>query len=404
MKTFAYRAVHACGKIHQGTLAAENENALAFALGRRQLELIDAREKKNFAPRQASLPSRRVAAKDKAAFSSQMDDLLRAGIPLPQALELTLEACGEGGMRDAITALETSVRSGCGIAQALRAQNGLFDPIALALLETGERSGDLAQAFASLSAHLNAQETLRAALRRALRYPLFLMCVAGAATGFMLGWVVPQIVGFLASETRDLPFATRLLVASADAFLATWWIPLVAAGFCFVLIKALRRVSESMARAVDGLVLNIPFFGPLNRALALARFMQGLALLLKNGAPLLDSLRACAHVLNNRALEAQVEKAREALLSGASFSVATMGFFPPFVSKTLKISERSGAFLSVLEETARTTEKRVNEKVRSFLGALEPALTSLVGGVLAWVVLAVLGPLYASLGSLSGGL
>ncbi len=402
MKAFAYRAVHTSGKLHKGTLVAENENELVSVLGRKNLELIEARETRK---RTQTTPSKKQKDEiGKQTFIGQMEDLLAAGIPFPEALALILETIGGGETKDRLTTIESYVRAGSSLSQAFAQQKGWFDPISLAIIEAGEQSGNMCTTFERLSSHLKKQKEFNQTLRRAIRYPLFLLCVAVSVTSFMMLWVVPQIVGFLLSNGETLPLATRLLITSAKIFAALWWlIPsalfVITGSFLFA-----RLFSSSITRITDGWLLHIPFLGPIWHKLAVARLTASLTLLLKSGLSLPASLAIAKKSLNNRYLETLIDHAGESLLGGQSFSQATQMLFSPFLLQLIRIGEKSNQLPKVLNEIARTTEKEARSCLTSFLGALEPALTLLVGGLLAWIVLAVLGPLYGSLGSISGGL
>jgi len=164
-----------------------------------------------------------------------------------------------------------------------------------------------------------------------------------------------------------------------------------------------RTLHPAFAQKTDALLLQIPYLGPICRALALARFTASLTILLKSGLALPQALTAAQDTLGNRALAAQTESARNVLVTGAPFSVAMAGLYAPLDLYALRVAETSGALTRVLERTAISLEARADRAMDHFLGLIEPALTLMVGALLAWVVLAVLGPIYGNLGVLGGG-
>ncbi|HBM90870.1 MAG TPA: hypothetical protein DD400_03200, partial [Rhodospirillaceae bacterium] len=261
MKAFTYRAVHASGKLHKGTLVAENENELVSVLGRKNLELITAKETKK-RPQNRSYKKQKDET-NKLTFINQMEDLLRAGLPFFEALALILETIGSGETKDRLTTIECSVRAGSSLSQAFTEQNGWFDPISLAIIESGEQSGDLSATFERLSSHLKKQKEFHQTLRRALRYPLFLLCVATSVTSFMMLWVVPQIVGFLLNNGETLPLATRLLIISTEVFATLWWLIPSALLTIMTGLFLARLVSSAITRITDGWLLHLPFLGPI---------------------------------------------------------------------------------------------------------------------------------------------
>lgn len=403
MSAFAYRAVHASGRIHKGRMKAGNEEELAFALGEMGLELIEARPEKSRSPARPRI-ERSVRAERKIALCEQMQDLLQAGLPFAEAFALIQETQAPGPFADALQDIARNVKAGSGIAKAFAAPSGLFDPLFLAILETGEQSGNLANAFDRLAQHLRKQETLRRQTLRALRYPLFLLALALGVTTFMMALVVPQIVGFLYGLEGDLPVATHLLIRSADIFASVWWgLPVFLGGIGAAVIAA-RRLAPGAVRTTDDWLLRLPFLGPVLRQLALARLLTSLHLLINSGLGVPDALALAARSAGNAALAATNLRARDDLVAGQAFSLSMAGLVAPPVVQRIRIGEKSGQLGKTLETIARSYEREAENSLAGFLGALEPALTLLVGGLLVWIVLAVLGPVYGALGPLSRGM
>jgi type IV pilus assembly protein PilC len=402
MKSFAYRAVHSSGKLHKGTLRAENENELSAVLGRKNLELISAKALRTKSARTFRTPIK--GETERLHFTSQMEDLLRAGLPFTQALSVIIESLPESATKDNLLSIESKIRAGASIKQAFESEQGWFDPVSLAILEAGEESGKLPEIFARLARHFKKQQELRMTTRRALRYPLFLLTLACCVTCFMMLWVVPQILTFLIAEGRELPLTTRILMTAAELFSALWWLLPASALSLGAAYFLARRFSDRAHRYMDALLLRVPFIGTLWHDLALARWSESLTLLLTSGVPLPKALLMAHASLGNKELSCLAQQGRLALLDGTSFSIAMQPLFSPFLFQLVRIGEQTGTLHKMLDETAKGCEKKAQESLSSFLGALEPALTVLVGALLAWIVLAVLGPLYTSLGVLSGGM
>ncbi len=401
MTSFSYRAVHKTGRVQKGLMAAANENELASVLRGLDLELIEARRQKPNAS--LHLPER-VDPKQTAALCTQLRDLLNAGLPFADALDLVIEAMPPGGFQTKLATMAQTLRAGASVYETFGQHKTLFDPVFLAILDSGERGGDLSVTFARLADQFRWQLRLKAALRRALRYPLFLTFVAACVTSFMMAFVVPEIVLFLAGLGTDLPFATRLLIASADIFATLWWmLPLLALSL-FVALFVGRKISSSFKESSDGFLLRLPGLGSIIKKLALARFAASFSALLSSGLSLPSSLETAAGTLGNAFLAARARVAAAQLHEGAALSETLTPLFPQTALQMIKVSEKSGRLPQTIADLAKLYETEAQESVESFLGALEPALTLFVGGLLAWIVLAVLGPVYGSLGALAGGI
>jgi len=405
MTVFAYRAVHASGRVQKGHMNAANENELAFTLKQLDLELIQARQQRpSLAATLGKRFQARIDPRQRIALCSQMEDLLRAGVPFFEALGVVVGMMPEGPLQTNLLSAAQAIQAGGSASESFAQHPLLFDPVFLALLKAGEQSGDLGTTFARLAQHLRWQNKIRRAFSRALRYPLFLLSVAVCVTSFMMGFVVPEIVSFLTSLGTELPWPTRLLIASASACAALWWlVPMLGLGLWGFFVFA-RHSSPALAARADGWLLNVPGLGRVLRRLALARFATSFTLLSKSGLPLQTALAIGAETLGNRALSAYAHEAARLVGEGRALSQATSALFPPFVQQMIRVGEKSGAMTKALDEVAKLYEREGQEAVETFLGALEPMLTLLVGGILAWIVLAVLGPVYGSLGPLARGI
>ena len=217
----------------------------------------------------------------------------------------------------------------------------------------------------------------------------------------MMTMVVPRVLDFLNTVAGELPLSTRLLIKVSELFADYWWVALLALAVSIMAVMAFRRHSESFALRSDGWLLALPGLGPTLHKLAVARFAHNFALLLQSGADLPAALHTAKAVLGNRALMATAAEAEQRVLAGQSFSTSTAELFPPFVAQMIRVGEQSGCLTATLENVTRYYDTETQAAVEGFIGALEPALTILVGAILAWVVLAVLGPVYGSLGKLN---
>jgi len=402
MPPYTYRAVHASGRIHRGQLVASNEDELHHFLRESGLELIEAKARRLSGSNVFRKVLRRgVSLHQRAMFCRQMADLLRAGLPFLQALQGIIESQPPGALRDKLEDMQRHVNQGSSIAAAFARHSGLFNPVVLAILRAGETGGDLVTTFGQIASYLQWQARFHEQLVRALRYPLFLLCLALGVTAFMMISVVPRVMDFLSSLSDELPFLTRILIGLSHAFVEGWWIVLsfvLVSGFLFTIA---RHCFESFALLSDRWLLALPGFGKTLSRLAIARFAQSFSLLLQSGVPLPHALQTARAVLGNRALALAAKNAEEHVLAGQSLSAATRELFPPFVTQIIRVGEQSGRLYATLEEVTRHYDAEARDVVERFIGALEPALTILVGALLAWVVLAVLGPVYSSLGLLN---
>ena len=403
MTRYAYRALHASGSVHRGESEAANENALMSHLHTLNLELIEARPCRTSGG-SSRASQRNVDHRHLIRITGQLADLLAAGIDLPQALRSLYLALTPSPLRDALMAIATDVTAGANVTQAFARHSRFFPPLYLTLLGAGEASGDLADAFLRLKRQLVWQDEIATALRRAVRYPLFLLTVACGVTCFMMLYVVPQMVTFLLSLGTALPFSTRILIGFAQGFGKVWWfMPLAGAGGVSFLLSA-RREGSRFALPASRLLLRLPLIGAILNDFACARVLTAFALLLQSGRDVPEALQSAAATAGNVSITARLMTAREAIIAGESVSAAMSSLLSPFALQLVKSGELCGRLGPTLDEAASLYEREAREKTNSLIGSLEPALTLLVGALLAWVVLSVLGPVYGSLGTLGRSL
>jgi type IV pilus assembly protein PilC len=215
----------------------------------------------------------------------------------------------------------------------------------------------------------------------------------------MMTFVVPQVTSFLLSNSGELPFATRALIATSEFFADYWWLilglPALAVGIAAYLAKA----SDRFATWLDAAKLKLPVLGPVHQKLALARFAHFFGLTFQSGIDILTCLDTGSRVVGNRVLAAALSLARKDVQAGSTLSVAlkATGQFPHLVVRMFKIGEESGNLNDALGNVSYFYDREVDDSVQRMIGMIEPALTIAIGAVVLWVVVAVIGPLYDSI-------
>jgi len=212
--------------------------------------------------------------------------------------------------------------------------------------------------------------------------------------------VIPPIIQFLGTIDAELPLSTRILISASDVFANYGLILLTVIALAALILLAARRSSEKTALKIDRLILQLPLAGSVLRKLALSRFAHSFAILFQSGIGVIESMKGAGGTLGNRALSAMLTEAEQQVRSGRTLSVALGDLLPPFAVHMLRIGERSNQLGKALDDIAVTADRESAEIVTQLIGAMEPMLTMLIGGMLAWIVLAVLGPIYGSLGKI----
>lgn len=412
MPTYRYRAASPSGAIFKGLAAAAHESELAQRLGASGLELISTRERKPGSPVSAKSgaettpdfpprPRKKVPPETLALFCQQMADILKAGVPFLGALQDLGPTSENAALRETLSDIERGINHGKRIGAAFAAHPKSFPPVFLAILAAGEASGDMAATFSRLARDQRYRAESRERLRRAIRYPVFLLALALGVAGFMMTQVVPPIVSFLNDMNSDLPPATRLLIGISNLLAQSAMPIFLALLAAAVSAVALHRCSRRASLALDRAMLRLPIVGPILLRFALARFAQSFALLFQSGLKVPEALKAARDSLNNRALAAELDDGERRLISGSPLNEALNRLFPPFALRMLRHGERNGRLSQSLDDIASICGREAERASERIIGSLEPALTIFVGSLLAWIVLAVLGPVYSGLAKMN---
>jgi type II secretory pathway component PulF len=398
MPQFAYRAKDRQLNVVEGTIEAESESAALSRLGREGIFPISVSEAgtrpaggeapRRFAPARVSKPAL-------AYTTRQLADLLGGGLPLLSALTLLAKQTEHRALQRVIDRLAGAVRDGRTFSDALGEHPAVFPPLYVSMIRAAEVGGALEQALARL-ADLGEQEAeLTARVRSASAYPLFVLAMAVAMTGFLMAYVIPTLSQVFVESGQVLPWPTRFVLGVSGLVTHGWWVLLLAAVLLGWSLRAWRRSPAGRA-ASDRLLLTLPGFGGLLRRLDIARFARNLGVLIGQGVPVLQALRVAEQTLANHVVRGAVARVEEAVREGSTVAaaLAASGQFPVFVSNMVAVGEEAGTVDAALLKVAGTYEREVDRTIRTLTTILEPVLLVAVGGVVMLIVLAMLLPIF----------
>jgi len=394
VSTYTYRAATATGAIRRGRLAALNPQELEARLRLLGLDLIDAR------PHDVGRWSRRatVPRRELIAFCVHLETTLTARVQLIDALADLAESTTHARFREIVSVVLDRVREGSSLSAAMREYPFVFDPVFLGLVESGERSGHLDQIFARLAANLKWQDEIISATKKAITYPAFTLAVLTGATLFILLYLVPQLSEFIRSASDGkLPFQTRLLLQMSLGLQAYWYLlPVPPLLLCLTVFVIGRSGSENLKRRVDGLRLRLPVIGAILSRLAIARFAGLFGMLYASGVPVLVSLEVAEGAIGNRALADGAQRARSRIAQGSSMTdaFAEAALFPNLLLRMIRIGETTGEIDKAMRNVTYFYEREIKDSIERLEALAEPVLTLVLGLLLGWLMMAVLGPLY----------
>jgi type IV pilus assembly protein PilC len=399
MASFVYKAVDKQGRPARGSLDAANDVDLELRLRRMGLDLITYRTEEKSASRYAR---GRVSRVDLITFCIDVEQIARSGIPLIDGLRDLRDSMENPRFREVLTSVIEDMEGGKVLSQCLAAHPEVFNPVFVSLVRAGELAGTLPEVFESLGASLRWQDELASMTKRLMIYPALVLLVVSAVVFFLLVWLVPQITQLITTMRVEVPFQTRMLTLLSDT-VRTWWpllisVPVFAAAAVMVWI----RRSDKAAYLWDYAKLRIPVTGPILQKIILSRFASFFAMMYRSGITVLDALRNSEDVVGNRVIADGLRRATQQITAGDSLAEAfqNTGIFPNLVVRMLRLGETTGALDTALMNVNYFYGRDVRESVDRAMKLIEPALTMGLGLVMAFILWAVLSPVYDILGKL----
>jgi type IV pilus assembly protein PilC len=272
----------------------------------------------------------------------------------------------------------------------------VFDQVFVSLIHSGEASGRLPEVLRNLTGTLKWEDELASQTRRLAMYPVFIGGIVAVATCFLMVYMVPQLKQFVKSMGEALPMQTRVLFFVSDFFVDYWYAVLAVPVVLVVGFIVLIHTSPLARQKFDDFKLRLPFVGEILRKIILSRFATTFSLLYASGIPVIDAVRTTQNVVGNAAVRRGLERVEQRVVEGQNLTSAFQhtGFFPPLVIRMLRVGESTGALDKALSNVSYFYDRDVRESVEKVQQLIEPALTLLLGGLLGWIALSVLGPIY----------
>ena len=398
MPSFNYRAVDANGVIVEGNIVASSARILESQLRQSGMEILRCGESGT------GLFSRktRVTRKDLIGFCFHMEQMTRAGLPLLEALSDLRDSVGHAEFAEVIANLIAAVEIGKTMSQAMSECPQVFDNVFVSLIAVGEESGELPDVMLKLTESLKWQDELLAKAKTVIMYPAFVGAVVFGVLLFMMLYVVPQMVDFIREMGQELPIHTRALIAFSNFLGNHWWWAVPLPFVVLLLIRFQARRSDSFRYIVDGWKLNVWYIGSIQSKLILSRFASYFALCYSSGLDVLASLKISEDIAGNDVIRKGIQEISLAIGDGKSLSASidSTKMFPPLVVRMVRMGESTGLLDNALANVSYFYDREVNESIDRLKAMIEPAMTVVLGAIMAWIMLSVLGPIYETMSNI----
>lgn len=398
----------------RGTIAASSEPALYKQLNVAGLELIKCTVMDENSRGLSDLfSSNKVHSRDLIQLFMHMSQMQGAGVPLMECLADIRDTTENDGLRDVMSEIYRDVSEGKSLSDAMSRHPKVFESLHVSLVQAGEDTGDLTAIYEQLIKYMTWVDEMQSRVKQATRYPMILMGVVVLVVVIMMGYVVPQVVGFLDNIGQELGFVTLSLIAVSN-FFANPVFSLFGVGvpggvlivlipiLLWIVVKVGRAISDDFAYTVDSWILRAPVMGPIIRKITIARYAQTFSALFSSGIDVISALQAARKTVVNLTMLEALDAVERYVQAGSSLSDAfnTSGEFPSMVVRMVKVGEESGNLSHMLSQVSEFYTKDVDEAVQGLIAMIEPALTGILGVLVLWIAAAVFGPIYGMLESI----
>jgi len=392
MALYSYKAIDIAGKSVKGLQDAANLIDLEQRLKRSGIDLISAKEEEN----KVSFGGGRIKRPDLITFFFNLEQLVRAGVPLLECLGDLRDSMEEAAFREIIASLIESIESGKKLSQAMAEHPNAFDKITVSLTSAGEESGRLVDVFQHLTESLKWQDEMASQTKTMMIYPAFVGTIVLAITFFLMIYLVPQLVGFIKGMGQEVPIQTRILLATSAFFVNYWYAILLTPPILIGAYKIALIGNPGLQYHVDNFKLHVWPTGPILRKIILARFANTFAMMYSSGITILDCLANSRDLVNNQVIARSLQNVMHEIESGKNLtqSFQQTGIFPPLVVRMLKVGEATGQLDKALLNVSYFYDRDVKDSIKKVQALIEPTMTIILGTLLGWVMLSVLSPIY----------
>src|SRR5688500_510619 len=338
----------------------------------------------------------KISRQDLINFCFHLEQLATAGVPLVEGLTDLRDSVENPRFREVVSGLIESIQGGRNLSQALADYPSVFSKVFVSLVRSGEQTGKLSEVLKSLTESLKWEDELTAQTKKLMMYPAFVGGIVLLVTFFLMIYLVPQMTGFIRNMGQEIPLQTRILMGVSAFFVDYWWAIIASPFVAWFGLKWAAKTNPAVEYALDHYKLTLPMIGPILRKIILSRFASSFAMMYGSGITVLDAIRSCEEIVGNKPLELALKSVGQQIADGKNLTAAfqDIGLFPPLVIRMLRIGENTGGLDRALLNVAYFYNREVRESIGKVQAMIEPALTLVLGAILGWVMLSVLGPVY----------
>lgn len=399
MPHFRYKARNDTGNKIDGVIEADNQNQAAQILSSRNLTPISIEETVNNTDLMEQLNHwialNNLGIADLMLFSRQMYSLTKAGVPIIRAIHSLTESTRNQALVNALKEVGRSLEGGLSLGQAMGQHPKIFSSLFISIVNVGESTGGLDQAFLQISQYMEREKETQNRIKSALRYPTMVIIAISIAIAIVNVYVIPAFKGVFDKIGAELPWQTQLLIGISDFTVAFW--PYILAGLALTAYAIINYINTPEGHLKkDQFILNIPAVGSIIHRASMERFSRSFAMILSSGVPLIQGITIVSGAIGNIYIGSKLDQMRIGIEKGDSISRMAMsiGLFPPLVIQMIMVGEETGNISEMLLEVADFYETEIDAELKNLASVIEPFLIVVIGIMVLVLALGIFLPMW----------
>jgi type IV pilus assembly protein PilC len=395
MSIFEFRAENRQGNIVFGQVEADDATSAEKILVTQGLSVLILEETKMGIMSKNLIFRRRVPMRDLIIFTRQLSTLISADVPVVRALHGLIDQTSNVYLAEIITDLSDEVEGGTNLSTALESFPHVFNLFFRSVIRSGETSGKLDEVLEYLADQSEREYDLKSRFFGAMIYPIFVIFALIVVAILTIMFVLPNLTDILKETQNELPAATKILIGISDFFLGYWWSIMLLFLLGYALFYFYRK-SELGEKQIDRMKIHIPVFGKLLEKVYLVRFTMSLQTLIRGGVTVSESLRTVANVTENRWYHDAILDTAKNIEDGNRLaeSLRSTDVFPPLLYHMVDVGETSGKLDKILDKISRFYKRELDNGINTLMTLLEPVIIVILGIGVAFLLLAVVLPMY----------
>jgi type IV pilus assembly protein PilC len=387
---FVWEGTDKTGKKVKGEMLAPGEAFVRQAMRRQGINVVKVVKQSVFAR------GRKITEKDVALFTRQLATMLKAGVPLLQAFDISARSHSNPALQRLLGEIKADVETGSSMSTAFRKYPQYFDGLYCNLVNAGEQAGILDSVLDRIATYKEKMLAIKGKIKSALFYPAIVLTVAFIITAGIMVFVIPAFKDLYGQSGQDLPALTALVLIISDAFVNWWYLIFGGIGVTVVGVMRAWKQYPALRNRMDYWILKMPVFGPLIEKATVSRWARTFSSMFSAGVPMVEALDSVAGAAGNYVFMEATMKIKTQVTTGSGLAVCLQnaGVFPNMLIQMVAIGEESGALDSMLSKVADYYEREVDDAVAGISSLMEPFIMVILGTLIGGIVIAMYLPIF----------